>query len=170
MSTGLSGEPLGYFLTWTCYGTWLHGDPRGSVDRATNAFDSPTVGPNSSRLAYERTYLLKHPPFVLDAHGRAVVDETVRLVCSRRGWELLALNVRTNHVHAVVAGADAPERILGAFKAWATRSLVAEPVVTPGTKVWTRHGSTRYLWTERDVKGACRYVTEGQGPALPMGR
>jgi hypothetical protein len=22
-------EPLGYFITWTCYGTWLPGDDRG---------------------------------------------------------------------------------------------------------------------------------------------
>ena len=27
-------DPLAYFITFTCYGNWLHGDERGSVDRA----------------------------------------------------------------------------------------------------------------------------------------
>ncbi len=26
-------EPLAYLLTWTCYGTWLHGDRRGGGRR-----------------------------------------------------------------------------------------------------------------------------------------
>jgi hypothetical protein len=25
--------PLAYLITFRCYGTWLHGDKRGSIDR-----------------------------------------------------------------------------------------------------------------------------------------
>jgi hypothetical protein len=28
--------PLAYLITFRCYGTWLHGDERGSVDRFRN--------------------------------------------------------------------------------------------------------------------------------------
>ena len=49
-----------------------------------------------------------------------------------------------------------------AFKAYASRKLGA------GRKRWTRHGSTRYLWTDEDVKGAIRYVVEGQGELMAM--
>jgi len=28
--------------------------------------------------------------------------------------------------------------------------------------LWTRHGSTRYLWTEDDVERSAMYVTFGQ--------
>ena len=30
--------PLGYLITFRGYGTWLHGDRRGSVDRFHNRF------------------------------------------------------------------------------------------------------------------------------------
>ena len=50
------------------------------------------------------------------------------------------------------------------FKAYASRKLGA------GRKRWTRHGSTRYLWTDEDVKAAIRYVVEGQGEPMAMYR
>ncbi len=28
--------PLGFLITFRCYGTWLHGNQRGSVDREHN--------------------------------------------------------------------------------------------------------------------------------------
>lgn len=36
-----------------------------------------------------------------------------------------------------------------------------------GEKLWTRHGSTRYLWNEASVEAACRYVRDGQGADIP---
>ncbi len=33
-------------------------------------------------------------------------------------------------------------------------------------RVWSRHGSTRYLWKDADVEGACVYVVHGQGQEL----
>ena len=35
--------PLAYFITFRAYGTWLHGDERGSVDRLHNTFGSPSL-------------------------------------------------------------------------------------------------------------------------------
>jgi hypothetical protein len=29
---GAMDDPIGYFLTWVTYGTWLPGDPRGWVE------------------------------------------------------------------------------------------------------------------------------------------
>ena len=31
-------DPLAYFLTFTTYGTWLHGREEGSVDRDNHVF------------------------------------------------------------------------------------------------------------------------------------
>jgi len=36
-------QPLAYFLTWQCYGCWLHGDPRGSVDSEHNRYGTPVL-------------------------------------------------------------------------------------------------------------------------------
>ena len=76
------------------------------------------------------------------------------------------MNVRTNHVHAVLSGDEAPESMLTALKAWATRRLAEAALIERGTKVWTRGGSTPYLWTPDDVAAAAWYVSEGQGPNL----
>jgi REP element-mobilizing transposase RayT len=157
--------PVAYFITWTCYGTWLHGDERGSVDRLQRAYGSPSVKPSRNRLLAARERL-KGNPFALTAFARRSVDTAIRETAVRRGWTVVALNVRTNHVHAVVSGQTRPEAILQAFKAWSTRRLAQAGLVPDGQKVWTRHGSTRYLWTERGVQMACAYVSEGQGPSL----
>ena len=33
--------PLAYFITFRAYGTWLHGDERGAVDRRHNDYGTP---------------------------------------------------------------------------------------------------------------------------------
>src|SRR5882762_2856343 len=35
--------PIAYFITFRAYGTWLHGDSRGSVDRFHKAYGSPML-------------------------------------------------------------------------------------------------------------------------------
>ncbi|MBI5949900.1 MAG: hypothetical protein HY875_17320 [Chloroflexi bacterium] len=82
--------------------------------------------------------------------------------CVHTGWELLALNVRNEHVHVVMRSEVEPEVVMGSLKRWATRALIEAGERRQGQKVWSRHGSTRYLWTEESVELACRYVTDGQ--------
>jgi len=160
-----SNWPLAYFLTWTCYGTRLHGDERGTVDRRHRGFGAPPVDPSPGRQFAARQRMAGQP-VTLDAPSRAVVDREIRSVVERRGWILLALNVRTNHVHVVVSAPTRPELALEAFKAFATRGLGAAGFLPAGGRVWTRHGSTRYLWSERDVEMAVAYTVEAQGPSL----
>jgi REP element-mobilizing transposase RayT len=154
-----------YFLTYHTYGTWLHGDERRSVDRRHNVPETDTLPPDAARLAVARE-LLKHQPTVLDPRRRQIVEATIREVCAHRGWHLHAVNVRTNHVHAVITSGVAPEKVLTDLKAWATRRLTEAHALPRGTKVWSRHGSTRYLWTEKEIEDACHYVVECQGIAL----
>jgi hypothetical protein len=63
--------PLAYFITFRTYGTWLHGDKRGSVDRFNNRYGTPRLPPNKLRENYERT-LLKRPPVRLNMKQRKV--------------------------------------------------------------------------------------------------
>ncbi len=159
-------RPLGYLLTFTCYGTWLHGDERGSVDRYNNSFEADRVSPSISREEYVQHFRMGHSPFKLDAEERAIVHHSISETCDRPWWTLHSLNVRTNHVHAVVTGDELPNPMGTAFKAWATRRLKEAALIERGTKVWTRGGSTPYLWTEENVAAAILYVSEGQGPSL----
>ena len=98
--------------------------------------------------------------------AREDIELAIREVVARRGWDLKALNVRTNHVHAVISARDhTPEAILAQLKSWSTRALREAGLIDPDRPVWTRHGSTRLMWDEASVAAACRYVTDWQeGP------
>ena len=155
-------EPQAYFLTWTCYGTWLHGDPRGSVAPGWNTPGTETLAPNPHRQRFEAVRM-NAPAFELDTAARQVVMHALADHASHRGWELLTVNVRSNHIHVVVRSAGVqPERMLTEFKAWATRRLREAGQAEADATLWTRHGSTRYLWTPTSVEAAVVYVAEGQ--------
>jgi REP element-mobilizing transposase RayT len=87
-------------------------------------------------------------------------------VCEHRKFLLRAINVRTNHAHTVVSAMQKPEPILNAFKAYSTRALRRAGLISAGVKPWSRHGSTIYLWKERDIAKAIEYVMHGQGDEL----
>ncbi len=158
--------PLAYLITFRCYGTWLHGDDRGSVDRYHNRYGTPFIPPNERWRLYNEG-LLKHPPVDLDAGRRAAVEAAVRETCEKRGWLLLAINVRTNHAHSVVTAGCKPEKVLNAFKANATRQMREAECWKHEYSPWAERGSRRYLWTERHVERAIDYVINGQGDELP---
>ncbi|MGD2110513.1 MAG: alanine--tRNA ligase-related protein, partial [Phycisphaerae bacterium] len=166
-NTSTSGVPCAYLITFHTYGTWLHGTHRGSVDRHQNTSGTPFLDPDEQR-EYDEFVRLRHDPVVLDSRRRSVVDTTIREVAEFRGWTIHALNVRTNHVHVVVTADDVPERVMNDFKSYATRRMVERGVFPGSTKAWTRHGSTRYLWTEAAAVAAGRYVVEAQGDDLPL--
>ncbi len=111
---------------------------------------------------------MKQLPYSLDSRGRAAVLESLREVSLHRGWNLLAAHVRTSHVHAVVEADVRPERIMNGFKSHASRRLSSLEARAPDRKRWARHGSTRWLWKDRDVMEAVRYVIEEQGEPMAV--
>jgi REP element-mobilizing transposase RayT len=81
---------------------------------------------------------------------------------------LLAINVRTNHVHTVVAAhGQKPERIMNAFKGNATRQMREDGCWPYEYSPWVEKGSKRRLWNEQSVANAIDYVVNGQGDVLP---
>ena len=52
------------------------------------------------------------------------------------------------------------------LKSWATRRLRENGLADSDERIWTRHGSTQYLWTEQDLLDTATYVLEGQGGDL----
>lgn len=155
--------PAGYLLTWTCYGTWLHGDERTSIRRELK--HRPVIEHDPVLLEVMRRKM-KQPPWLIEPEARAVIEETIAEVCEHRGWHLAASNVRTNHVHVVASGRAAPEKMLGALKAYCTRRLREAGVIGADRRIWTDGGSTRYLWNADDVAAAVDYVINQQGPPL----
>ena len=158
-------NPLAYFLTWTCHGAWLPGDERGWVDSAHNAYGTPVLPPDPDRKA-ESEEAMSGRSVTLDRAAREVVVRAIEDHCRVRGWKILALAVRTNHVHVVlVAPGYRPEIVMGQLKSWATRRL-RDVGMRDGSRVWTREGSTRHLFFQEAVNAAIAYVRDGQGVAL----
>lgn len=152
---------LAYLLTWTCHGTWLHGDPRGSVDDEHNTWGTPVLAFDAARFE-EMERRMRGGEVVLSPPMRAIVTLAIRDHCDVRGWKLHAVNVRTNHAHVVVSGEHEPEQILGQLKSWGTRRLRVAKAIGATHRPWTNGGSTRYLWDLLSLQAAIRYVREGQ--------
>lgn len=156
--------PLAYLLTWRCYGTWLPGDDRGSVTH-DNRPGAPFAAPSPALAAHAPT-LMQRSSFLLDAPRRALVRGVIEDVCTHRGWSILALNVRTTHVHAVVKAEPPPEKVLVDLKAWSTRRLREAGLCPQNGKVWAAHGSTRWIDTQASLDRVIEYTLHEQGPVL----
>ena len=157
--------PLGYLITFRAYGTWMHGDERGSFDFHHRRYGTPGLPPSPRRKKIE-TELLRQPPVKLDKHRRVAIDSAIRETCAIRKWNLWALNVRTNHVHCVVTANCNPKTVRNAFKANATRVMREKNCWHSDLSAWSRGGSNKYLWTEEQLANAIAYVEVDQGEPL----
>ena len=158
--------PLAYFISFRSYGTWLHGDKRGSIDRFHNRYREPYMAPNEAWQLHNQKQL-KKDPFILGARARQSVEKAIRETCLIRKWHLHAFNVRTNDVHTVVTANREPELVLNAFKANATRQLREDQLWVHQFSPWADKGSKVRLWNDRSVANAIDYVQNGQGDELP---
>ena len=71
--------PLAYLITIRTFGTWLHGDERGSVDRhGKNIYGSARISANANLDSLMRDEM-KCPPFLLDALQRRAVENELAM-------------------------------------------------------------------------------------------
>lgn len=161
--------PIAYLITFTTYGTWLHGDKKGSVDKEHNRYGSAFLSPNLG-LQQNEQIALKNPPFILGQRQREIVLEAILQVCEFRGWLAHAVHVRSSHIHIVVSGEEKPEKMMVNFKAYATRMIrKCNNEQTTIRKYWTRHGSTKYIWTKESLVSTIKYVRNEQGKIIAFG-
>ncbi|MBT3375176.1 MAG: hypothetical protein HN742_31610 [Lentisphaerae bacterium] len=160
--------PLAYLLTFSCYGAWLPGDKRGSVDRDHRIHGSPLLPPNEPMEGASR-HRMGHPAFELASRdARTSVLDGVATRCGQRGWDLLAAHVRITHVHVVLRTRGNIDSVLAGLKGGASNALNREFPEDRGRKRWARHGSTRYLWRPEDVEAAIHYVVHEQGAPMSV--
>jgi REP element-mobilizing transposase RayT len=148
-----------YLITFTTYGTHLHGDDRGSVDRNHNQPGTRTIAPDTQPHTQAK-HQMKEQPYLLNKPRREIVLDSIRRTCTLSGWRALAIHVRTNHVHVVLASEQSPERIMNSLKSHASRALNS---IEPSCRRWTRHGSTRHLHRGEATQHAIAYVAAAQG-------
>jgi hypothetical protein len=69
---------LAYLITFRCYGTWLHGDERGTVGRrGSNVFGSPRIRLDKTLLEIDKRQMAA-PPFELGSIERSLVEKRYR--------------------------------------------------------------------------------------------
>lgn len=152
----MSDNPIGYFLTWVTYGTWLPGDERGWIEYA-GGWQIPD--PVRELEAKAR---MTEGACILTKEQRSIVEAQIAETCAHRGWKLHAVNCRSNHVHVVVTAYGVhPKKIRVDLKAWATRILRAE-CDKVRENWWAERGSIRYLNNDDDLEAAILYVRDGQ--------
>jgi REP element-mobilizing transposase RayT len=161
------GMALAYFITFSTYGTWLHGTDKGkgSVDRNHNHFGEKFVEPSNSREGKSRDEMAQEP-FAMDAARREIVRDAIVALCAEKRWRLLALHVRTNHVHVVVDVDRDAGRAMSDMKARASRALSKAGFDDADRKRWTRHGSALHLFDAAEVADKIDYTLNRQG--VPM--
>jgi hypothetical protein len=109
---------VAYFSTWTTYGTWLPGDDRGWFDGG-RGWREP-----DRRREFASALLMASDALILTPTQRRLVESVIAEHSAFRGWELHAVNCRTNHVHVVVSAGETPLSLPRTqYKAWSTRRL-----------------------------------------------
>ena len=163
-----------WLLTWTTYGTWLPGDPRGFVSPVVDQHGREVIhnvpgtpydadAPHLEAWARSR---LKSPPIYLSSEQASLLLQQFHETAAFRGWQLLAAAVMSNHVHLVVGvpGDPAPETLLRDFKSYGSRALNRKWSKPASGTWWTESGSKRKLKGQAAVIAAVRYVKNQRSP------
>ena len=151
--------PLAYYITWTTYGTWLHGDPRGSY--IGKQFIASDAGLQDSM----RAEMTAEPVCLTDAQ-RAIVDNAIASECEAQGWVIDERNVRTNHVHVVVSAARDGKFVRSRLKAIASDALSNHAGLLPiagsdgRRRWWTEKGNIVEVEDEKALVEICDYVRD----------
>jgi REP element-mobilizing transposase RayT len=160
---------LAFFITFSTYGTWLHGTDKGqgSVDDEHNVYGTPFVEADAEREQGERDAMTQ-PQYTMDAPRRDIVRDAIVNLAVEKRWRLWAAHVRSNHVHIVIAGSRDPGRLMSDLKARASRDLSRAGFENSDRRRWTRHGSTRHLFRESQVQEKIHYILFEQGAPMSL--
>ncbi|HZL38430.1 MAG TPA: hypothetical protein VFC78_24160 [Tepidisphaeraceae bacterium] len=148
---------LAYLITWGTYGTRLHGDKRGTVDRANNEYGQPILRSDPQRLQEERDRL-KFPPIVLTAQQCGFAEDAIPSICEQGRWSLHARAAAPDHVHVVLTSPFDPTTIRRLLKRWLGQSLSGKWPLADARTWWAEGGSIKWIHDEDYLHNAIRYV------------
>ncbi len=131
------------------------------MDEEHNIYGTPYLEPDAGREQRAREAMTQ-PVFVMSAAEREVVCQAIR----ERGWDLLAVHVRSNQVHVVVSAERDPGRLMSDLKGRASRNLTLAGFDDAARRRWTRHGSTQHLFRDEEVEAKIRYTLDEQGERM----
>jgi REP element-mobilizing transposase RayT len=158
---------LAYHITWGTYGTRLHGDPRGTVDRIHNTFKSPVLGFDEHRWENEKS-LLKFPPMRFNRAQMIQVESIIPDICARGFWKYHTCAAGPDHVHVIVTSEHDPEKIRRLLKRWTGQALAQLYPLPTGATFWSECGSIRWIDEESYFVNAVNYVSRQRATTIPL--
>ena len=166
--TILHAQPFAYFLTFRTYATYLHGDERTTVNPRRNQYSTLKLKCNP-KLHQAMELKCSETPLILSLPQCYTVLNSLRKTADYFCWEVFAAHVRTNHVHIILHANISKEKTMMKLKAYATQALKKEHNALADRKnFWTKHGSTRNIWSAEKAFPALYYVVEQQGASMAL--
>jgi hypothetical protein len=154
----MMGRTLGIHWAATTFGTWLHGDPRGSW------FEGRLIGPDSYLEAAARASM-SSDAVILSATEQLLVANALGEIVIAQKHRVYAASVQATHIHLVFA--PLRENITPAIARLKRRSamevlarrrdLGLSPV--PRT-LWTAGKFPRFIFDESHLANAIEYVRD----------
>ncbi len=160
----MDGWPLAYLITFSTYGSRLHGDPRLTVDRRHNQFGEPYIQPDQVRMATEHERLCSNA-IRLTLEQQRHVESVTPVVCDRGGWTHHASSAAPDHVHLLVSAAVEGKTVRKILKRWLTEAL-NNRWPTPMNGWWTEGGSVKWIWNAESLEAAGNYVGRQRSDVL----
>ena len=155
---------MAYHITFGTYGTRLHGDSRGTVDRRMNRPGDPIIGSDASWWGQEHGRL-RFPPVVLTREQMDYVEARVPEICTRGGWNHHTCAAGPDHVHGVLTSPSEGESVRKWLKRWLGETLSAKWPLSHGATWWAEGGSVRWVWTNAISTMSIRYVRDQRATA-----
>lgn len=161
---------------FSMYGFWMPNDPRGSGSDYVASWELFRYGSatkvDSRRSVAAKTHdrvvrlaakeSLKYPPVVMTGVQAVTIANGFRNACVESGYQIHALAILPEHVHAVIGWHPRDIRkVVGHLKSKATMALKdCGRWLDDKRPVWGAHGWNVYLDTLPAIKRAIRYVEE----------
>jgi len=163
------GRPLAYHITFGTYGTRLHGDERGTVDRDHHQFGEPFLEPDMVRQ-HESEERLKFPPVVLNAVQCEFIQSLVPSICERGGWRYIVAAAAPDHVHVCLSAPDIlGDKIEPWLKRWISEALSSRWPLPKGARWWAKNGSVKWVFDEAYFSNVKQYIASQRSSAATRG-
>jgi REP element-mobilizing transposase RayT len=150
-------RPLAYHITFGTYGTRLHGDSRGTVDRRHNIPEEPVLGNNESWQRAEFNQL-RFKPIVLTLSQRQHAETVIPEICLRGTWTFIAAAAQPDHVHVLLSAIADGNTVRRLLKRWLSEEMSVVWSLPDGQKWWAESGSVKWVWSEEYLRNVVEYI------------
>jgi hypothetical protein len=161
-------DSFAWLITWTTYGTWLPGDPRGNVSPVLRADGTYAKRKNTPGVEWaagdERTRkraraLQQFDSIRLDQDEAYAAAESIADAATSRTWLVLRGAVMATHAHVVLQGGGADGSAIRRILKGVSSAALSEHRGA-SLRWWTHGGSERGLRGAEAIAAGIKYVAE----------